>query len=191
METIDLHFQGPLTFIPGERSLFHCQWASVPCVYLWTIRSERDGQYYVHYIGETLSFAGRQRDHLVQVLGMNYGIFDPSAARRGEAVMTWRGLWRDKSADGPGRLLEHYENHARSVLGYIDAVEVFVGETHVDDQFRKHIEGSIGRHLRSNHKDKMMLYPDDNRTRVSSNRGQRLKITADVPIAGVIGELDV
>ncbi len=102
MQTITLHFSGPLTFMPGDRSIFHYAHRDAPCVYLWTIRSDLDGDYYIHYVGKALSFAKRRREHLVQILELNYGIFYPVACRQGMDKRVWSGLWRDKSQDGPG-----------------------------------------------------------------------------------------
>jgi hypothetical protein len=185
VDTIKLHFHGPLTFTPGDRSLFHSPFASVRCVYLWTFRSDSDGCYYIHYVGEAKSFAARQREHLIHILGMNYGTFDPAAARGGVQTQVWPGLWRDKSPDGPGRLLERYEANTKAVLQYVAALEVFVGETSVEMDLRRHIEGSIGWNLGNNHADKKMLYPDDNRVHMRQKVGRRLRITADAVIAGV------
>jgi hypothetical protein len=42
IQSLPLHFSGPLTFTPGARSLFHSALQDVACVYLWTIRSEFD-----------------------------------------------------------------------------------------------------------------------------------------------------
>lgn len=191
LNPIDLHFYGPLSFWPGERSLFHCSLRDKPSIYLWTFKSESDGQYYVHYVGETWSFAKRQREHLVNILGMNYGTFDPAAARRGEQTRLWPGLWRDKTPDGPARLLERYAENASAVLEYVKAMDVFVAEVHVDKNLRKHIEGSIGWNIRNNHQDKKMLYPDDNHVGTGGRTGRQLRITADAPIAGLDVVLDI
>jgi hypothetical protein len=154
-------------------------------VYLWTFRSDSDGCYYIHYVGEAKSFAARHREHLIHILGMNYGTFDPAAARGGVQTQVWPGLGRNKSPDGPGRLLERYEANTKAVLQYVAALEVFVGETSVEKDMRKHIEGSIGWNLRNNHADKKMLYPDDNRVHTRQKVGRWLRITADAVIAGV------
>jgi len=185
MEPISLHFHGPLTFTPGERCLFHSPLQDAACVYLWTIRSDLDGLYYIHYVGETTDFGARQREHLVHVLGMNWGIFDPVEARQGVQKRIWPGLWRDGSQDGPARLLQAYARGSTDVLRYIEALTVFVAETDVDRRLRKHIEGSVGRNLRDNHRDKSALYPEDNHIGVGRRIGASLLITADAPIAGL------
>jgi hypothetical protein len=191
METIALHFHGPLSFMPGERSLFHSPFATATGIYLWTIRSETDGFYYIHYVGEAVSFAARQREHLIQVLGMNYETLDVSAARRGERKHVWRGLWRARTSDGPGEALGLYASNARRVSEYVAAIDVFVAETTVETNLRRHLEGSIGWNLRKNHPDKKALYADDNHIGTGAQLGWRLRITADALIAGLDEELEI
>lgn len=185
MESIELHFHGPFTFTPGAQSLFHSPYSAVSCVYLWTIQSERDGLYYIHYVGESTSFAARHREHLIHILGMDYGIFEPTEARNLVQKQIWPGMWRDRSPDGPARLLERYADSAADVLRYVEALTVFVAETNVAGPLRKHIEGSIGQNLRNNHRDKKALYPDDNHVGVGPRIGAQMRLSADAPIAGL------
>jgi len=191
MAPINLHFHGPLTFTPGERSLFHSPLQDAACVYLWTVQSDLDGLYYIHYVGETTGFVARQREHLVHILGMDWGIFDPVEARKGVQKRIWPGLWRDRSQDGPARLLEKYGQSSADVPRYVEALSVFVAGTDVDGRLRKHIEGSIGWNLRSNHKDKSALYPEDNHIGVGRRIGASLLITADAPIAGLDAVIEI
>ncbi len=74
MKEIKLHFKGPFTFIDGPQSVFYSEQAKSPCIYLWTIRQKKDNSHYIHYVGETVSLVKRQREHLIQILGLNYGI---------------------------------------------------------------------------------------------------------------------
>jgi hypothetical protein len=192
MRSLQLHFNGPLTFTPGDRCLFHSPLRDVACVYLWTIRSDRDHRHYIHYVGEAGSFARRQKEHLVNILGLNYGIFDPVKARQGIQRLVWPGLWRDKSADGPARLLGQYGQITAAVVEYISAMDVFVAETDVEVGLRRHIEGSIGWNLRNSHKDSKMLYPDDNHVgRNFTSASIRLEISSDEPIAGLDPEIEI
>lgn len=191
METIPLHFVGPLTFFQGTRSLFQCSQSTSACVYLWTIQSDLDDLYYIHYIGESSNFALRQREHLVQVLGMNYGIFDPIQARRGILEPLWSGLWRDRTSEGPGKLIECYSTLTDEVIPYLKAIDVFVATTDQDRDIRRRIEGTIGGNLRSNHPDKAHLYPKDNRISRGRKLGQQLSITSDADIAGLDSALDI
>ena len=192
MQSLPLHFNGPLTFKPGDRCLFTSPLRDSACVYLWTNRSDRDHRHYIHYVGEAKSFAKRHREHLIHILGLNYGIFDPTAARQGIQRLVWPGLWRDKSPDGPGRLLEQYGQITSMVIDYVSSMTVFVAETDVEAGLRKHIEGSIGWNLRNNHKDCKMLYPDDNHVgRNVTSASIRLEITADETIAGLDPEMEI
>ena len=95
MESLALHFCGPLTFAAGENCLFDSPLRDATCVYLWTIRSDQDYKYYIHYVGEAMSFAARQREHLIHILGLNYGVFDAAEAKQGKRALVWKGLWRD------------------------------------------------------------------------------------------------
>lgn len=192
MDFLNLHFHGPLTFGAGDRCLFESELADASCVYLWTVRRESDGAYLIHYIGEAESLAVRHREHLINVLGLNYGIYEVAAARRGDLVPVWAGLWRDRSVTAPSVMLEGYPGLARSAAEYIDAVEVFAARVENDRGLRRHIEGSIARSLRAKALEDRALYPADNRTGVSRlPRNVQLNVTADVPIAGLDHSLEI
>lgn len=192
MKTLSVHFTGPLTFSPGERCLFESPLGAKSCVYLWTVRREPDGVHLIHYVGEASRFAPRQREHLIQILGLNHGIFDPAAARRGESRVVWPGLWRAKSPTAPMAALERFAALAPIVVEYVDALSVFVAPLDVDRALRRHIEGSIARSLRDVHADCAALYPGDNRTGVSRTlSGYRLQLTSDEEIAGLEPVLEV
>ncbi|MBM3252796.1 MAG: hypothetical protein FJZ16_00895 [Candidatus Omnitrophica bacterium] len=187
---INLHFNGPFTFIPGERSLFQSKWVESAGIYLWTIRSKVDNAYYIHYIGETSSFAKRQREHLINVLGLNYGIWDPVKAVNGVSELIWEGLWRNVSPDGIRKQIEAYQRLNKIVLDYIGINEVFFAETDVKKDVRRHIEGSIAQNLREKHKDSKHLYPEDNRVgRKRKKLGRQLHITSDENIKGLDSEI--
>jgi len=185
-EEIRLHFRGPFTFTGGDRSLFHCSLTGAPCVYLWTFKSDLDGRYWIHYIGEAASFAKRQREHLIGLLGLHYGIFDPVEARKGIQKRIYGGLWRDKTAEGSIKQLEAYAKITDNVLKYIESLDVFAAETIPDRRFRQQVEGSISWNLRNNHKEYKVLYPDDNHVGTLIQKlGLVLRISADHPIAGL------
>ena len=190
--TVALHFHGPLTFTEGPRFLFHSPLADAPCVYLWTVKSDLDGLHYIHYVGESVSLARRHREHLVRILGLDYGIFDPEEARRGVQKLLWPGLWRDKETDAPTRQLEAYRTLTPTVLRYLECLGVFAAETHVDTQLRKHLEGSIGRNLRQSHEPYAVLYPADSHVgTMAAKAGLTLLLSADEPIAGLDPQLEV
>jgi hypothetical protein len=189
---IKLHFRGPFTFTAGDRCLFHCVLADSPCVYLWTIKSDLDSRYWIHYVGEAVRFAKRQREHLIGILGLHYGIFDPTQARKGIQARIYDGLWRDRTADGPVKQMETYAKITANVLKYVESIDVFVAETFVDRRCRRQIEGSIGWNLRNNHKQYKVLYPDDNHVGTLTERlGLALRISADCSIAGLDEFLEI
>lgn len=190
MNDLSIHFAGPLTFGAGPDSLFHSPLARSSGIYIWTVRQASNGAHLIHYIGETYSFARRQREHLIHILGMNYGIFDPDAATAGKCTLVWPGLWRDRSADGPARLLERYERLAKVAVRYVSQLRVFFAALDGDRELRRHIEGSIGWNLRNRHPGLCGLYPADNHLgRSRTPLHARLRITSAEPIQGLDPEL--
>ncbi len=181
-----------MIFNVGPQCLFDSEFRDVPCVYLWTIRRESDGAHLIHYIGEASAFAGRQREHLIRILGLDYGIYDVEGASRGEINLVWPGLWRDKSPTGPTLALSQYESMAPRVVAYAGAIAVFVAPLERDRDFRRQVEGSIARSLRTRHSKDCSLYPSDNRTGVTSEpMGVTLKISSDERIAGLDSVLEI
>ena len=188
--SLDLDFRGPFTFAAGPRSLFDCADRSVSSVYVWTIRSERDSRYYVHYVGEAEHFARRQREHLVHVLGLNYGILDPAAARRGEVRWVGRGLWRDRTPAGPADALARYPLLTAAVTEYLEALDVFVAPVEGDRAFRRRVERALADRLRLDRPESGVLYPADNRVSGAPGRDElHLHISGAAPIAGIEGVL--
>ena len=51
---ITLDFVGPLKFHKGKNYLFESELVNSEGIYIWTIKDERNGKNYVHYIGETM-----------------------------------------------------------------------------------------------------------------------------------------
>lgn len=186
MTDIRLNFEGPFTFTGGEASVFHSPFATSPGVYLWTVRQRRDDTHLIHYIGETVSLGRRHREHLIQILGLNYGIFAPGKAQEGVCELLWAGLWRDKTPDGPSRQIEAYQTSHEDVVRYLDILNIFFAELTTESRLRKHIEGCIGWNLRSNHPECKTLYPDDNHvgTMPEKNHGELL-ITSSKTIRGL------
>ena len=186
METLHLDFDGPFSFHDRDDCVFRAVRGGLAGIYLWTIKQRRDNTHMVHYVGETVSFTKRQREHLVNILGLNYGIFDPDKAQEGICELIWPGLWRDKSPDGPVRQLAAYDTIHGAVLRYVSVLTVFFAPLDVDTPSRRHIEGCLGWHLRKNHPEDKVLYPDDNHVGALSekNRGE-LVIAAPEVIRGL------
>ena len=188
MSDIDLNFVGPFTFIDGNTCLFHSAFAASSGIYLWTIKQNADNTHLIHYVGETASLGKRHREHLIHILGLNYGIFDSDKARQGIIELLWKGLWRDITADGPSLQLEAYQRIHQDVLRYLSILNIFFAELNVDSNLRKHVEGCIGWYLRNNHPEHKALYPDDNHvgTMKEKNKGN-LRIKASETIKGLDG----
>ena len=144
-----LVFQGPYCFSNRESSVFEQRLQLVPCIYLWTIRQRNSSDHLIHYIGETNQLGLRHREHLINILGLNYGIFDPEKAKGGVADLIWPGLWRDRSSEGPINTLANYQRLNETVMEYLLVIEIFFAELDVEKEMRRHIEGCIGWNLRS------------------------------------------
>jgi len=186
MYDLFLYFDGPFHFTEGADSIYHSPAANSAGVYLWTIKQDVDGSHLIHYVGETKNFGKRHREHLINILSLNYGIFEPDDARKGICTFLWRGLWRDRTADGPAKLISEYISLSQCVVRYIKVINIFYAELIIENALRKHIEGCIGWNLRNNHVDCKQLYPDDNHIgTMKEKKNGRLIITANQKIQGL------
>jgi hypothetical protein len=186
MNNIGLNFLGPFTFTGARDSVFQSAYAKSSGIYLWTIKQHRDNTHMIHYVGETVSFAKRHREHLIQILGLNYGIFNAEKAQRGVCELIWNGLWREKSSDAPLKLIEAYKTIQADVMHYVSIINIFFAELAIDDFMRKHIEGCIGWNLRNNNPEAKALYPDDNHVgTVDKKNNGELLIRATEHIQGL------
>lgn len=183
---ISLNFVGPFVFTAGERSVFECPFSAAAGVYLWTIKQRSDDTHLIHYVGETISLGERHREHLIRILGLDYGIFQAEKAQEGVLELLWPGLWRLKHSSGSSKQIEAYQEIHDQVCRYLSIVNIFFAELNTDVRLRKHIEGCIGWNLRNNHPDWKALYPDDNHVGVLGvkDRGE-LQITAAECIRGL------
>lgn len=189
-ETILLKFYGPYTFTAGSSYLFKSEFAKSEGIYIWTIKDEQHQQNLVHYIGETICFGKRQREHLIQITGLNYRIIDPTMARKGVERIVWDGLWRDRTPEAVARLLDSYEVVSRIVPNYIGLINIYFAPTTLEKHLRRHIEGCIGWNLRKNHPHLKTFYPDDNNVGRQKNLlGLRLMISSPEVIAGIEQEM--
>lgn len=186
MPDLKLHFDGPFSLVDEATTLFKAPCAKDSGVYLWTVRQRSDGCHLIHYVGETSSFAGRHREHLVHILGLNYGVFDPDKAQEGISELVWRGLWREKDSDGPAKLIEAYGKVNQAVLRYLRIMSIFFAPVDGDSNLRKHIEGCIGWNLRNRHPEARALYPGDNHIGIHKGMSHgELLITSAEPIRGL------
>ena len=189
LEKMTLHFQGPFKFIKGENYLFDCEFVKSEGIYIWTIKDERNSINYIHYIGETVSFAKRQKEHIIQITGLNYKIIEPNEARNGIEKTIWNGMWRDKTKNAVANLIENYNEVSKSVVDYIGLINVYFAKIDCEKELRRHIEGCIASNLRNNYPHLQTFYPRDNRTGVKKEKlGMKIKIITDENIAGIDNE---
>jgi len=192
MNPKSLHFHGPYNFTKGETSLFHSEFTTDEGIYLWVIKDTDNNINYIHYIGETTGFAKRQKEHLTQMLGLNYYVIDADLAKHGIHKVIWKGMWRDKSNNAAGNVLETYNTINNDVLNYIEVIDIYFAPTELATNIRKHIEGCIGWNLRKHHYDLTEFYPDDNRVVRSKNLlNEKISISSDQPIAGLDSEIEI
>jgi hypothetical protein len=189
MENIILEFNGPYKFF-GQKNPIFVNNRNLSGIYLWTINT-KDG-YMIHYVGQTTKFFKRQKEHLINILGLNYGILDTEVAKNGEMKLLWQGLWRDKDNTLLDNSLEkEYTILSKQVIEYINIIEIFFAKLDGKNILREHIEGSIGWNLRNNHKEYKKLYPDDNHIGISNKLNCKLFIKCNYNILGLDKEMDV
>lgn len=192
MKIINLNFVGPFSFTNEKTSVFKTSYSKSRGIYLWTVKQKKEGYHLIHYVGESTSFAKRQKEHLINILGLNYGIFDPVKAQEGVSELLWKGLWRTKTDDGPEKQIIAYQKLNSLVVEYLSIINIFFAETDVESNVQKHIEGCIGWNLRNKYPEYKVLYPDDNHvgTKAEKNIGQ-LIIQSSEPIKGLDGVIDI
>jgi hypothetical protein len=146
----------------------------------------------IHYIGETTYLSKRQKEHLIQILGLNYGIFDIGEAKRGNSILLWKGLWRDRKDKMISEIGDVYKKLSSTTIEYINLIDIFFAEFYGTNKSRRHIEGSIGWNLRNNHHNVKSLYPDDNQVGTSKEKlNCKLLISCSNNILGLDSEIDV
>jgi hypothetical protein len=191
MEDIKLEFIGPYKFFGKENIVFKNELKYLPGIYLWTFKTNKG--YLIHYIGQTERFAIRQKQHLISILGLDYGIFDAVEAIDGKQKIIWNGLWRDKGYKLFEKEIKNVYLHETSkVIEYIESIDIFFADFDEKKQIRKYIEGLIGLNLRNKHKEYKTLFPDDIRFELSSNKlNCKLKIINKFNILGLDNEIEI
>jgi hypothetical protein len=155
-------------------------------LYIWTIRDETDNTNYVHYIGETGYFARRQRQHLVQIAGLNYPILDAEFARQGIHKIIWNGMARDTSRNAAADLLESYAEVSKKVPGYISLINVYLAPIQLRLPMRRHIQDCIIWNFRTQYPELKKFYTDDSHASYKPQRlGQKLLLQLPEAIAGI------
>lgn len=181
-----LTFHGPFTFTKGDAYLFNTRFVKSEGIYIWTIRDEVDNVNYVHYIGETVCFGRRQRQHLIQITGLNHRILDADFARQGLEKVIWSGMSADKTRNAAAHLLENYNEVSKKVIAYIGLINVYFAPTTFDLRLRRHIEDCIGWNLRTKYPELRKFYPDEDHVcRMGQRLSQRLTLHLPEEIAGI------
>jgi hypothetical protein len=157
---INLEFLGPYSFLNNEFSVNKSPLFDKGCIYLWTIK-QVNNSHFIHYIGQTCSLAIRQREHLINILGLNYGIWEFDESEIGISKIIWDGLWRIKDKISINNLIEIYEKYNKNIIEYVSKICIFAAEINCDNKLRKHIEGCIGSNLRNKYPEYSVFYPDD------------------------------
>ncbi|MCJ7693887.1 MAG: hypothetical protein MUO40_00525 [Anaerolineaceae bacterium] len=185
-----LDFYGPFSFGFGPNYLFTSEFAKKEGVYLWVIKDTKNDLNYIEYVGETYNFAKRQKEHLVAIIGLSYRIINANSARMGELKIVWNGLWRDKSSEGVGKLLEIFPEVSKYILDYVSLIDIYFAPTSFETYLRKHVEGCIGWNLRNKYSQYKTFYPDDNHIGTMPTKlNEVLTITSQEPILGLDREL--
>lgn len=183
---IALTFHGPFTFTKGDRYLFNTRFLKSESLYIWTIKDEVDKINHVHYIGETGYFARRQRQHLIQMTGLNYPILDADFARQGLQKIIWNGMARDKSRNAASDLLESYNEVSRKVTDYIGLINIYVAPGTFGLRMRRYIQDSLIWNFRTNYPELKGFYADDSHACIKPlRRGQKLVLHLPEAIAGI------
>jgi len=183
---IELTFHGPFNFTKGPHYLFNTGFLKKEGLYIWTIKDEVDGANHVHYIGETGYFARRQRQHLVQMTGLNYPILDATFARQGIPKIIWNGMARDKSRHAAADLLENYNEVSKRVTDYIAMINVYFAPYTAGLRMRRHLQDSIIWNFRTEYPELKEFYPDDSHACIKPLRlGQKLILHLPEEIMGI------
>jgi hypothetical protein len=143
-------------------------------------------------VGETTSFMKRHKEHLTQLLGLNYGVFRADAVAADDASpIFFAGMWRDKSEDPLTNTVHAWLRLQREIHANVESVEVFFAPTELSSEMRKHVEACLARQLRTRHPEAARFCPADNRTVQRKMQGMRISVTADVPIEGLDPAIEV
>lgn len=186
---ISLHFHGPFTFVDHGRGIAGSEFAKQEGLYLWT---KTDGtRRFIHYVGETTNFLKRHKEHLTQMLGLNYGVFRTDAVAVDDPTPIHGGMWRDKSEDPLTRTVQAWLRLQKEIFANVESVEVFLAPTTLTNEVRKHVEGCLARQLRLRHPVEARFYPGDNRTIPRKTVGAAVRVTSDLPIEGLDAVLEV
>lgn len=158
-------------------------------VYIWAVK-QMTGNYRVHYVGQTgRSFYKRTKEHIIHILGGNYGIWDSNAMKKGKLDVVWDGLWRSGTISD---LIESFEVVGSAAKSYLSTLDLFLGNVTDDKHLRLHIEKAIVLALRESPETNSLL-PSDIRYRASKKNKPdiKLNINCSSDIEGLPGFIEI
>lgn len=185
---VSIHFAGPFSAIGDAHapSLFTDPCGRRAGVYLWTLPI--DGENRAWYIGQTgRSFSQRMAEHLSGFLCGEYAVPDVAAllaGRHSRANREGDGVSWPDSLPSHLRQLGHLSSQVTELVKHL---RFHLAPVEGDRLILERIEGTIGRHfMRQDTRIRDFFAPGIKLpARVPGVRLMRLKVSSDVPIAGL------
>ena len=188
MKLTEINFEGPYYFYGEKNNLFLQKFEVESGIYLWCVKQLNTDHYFIHYVGESNQIHDRHKQHLTQVLGLNYGVFDFGQMQKGQLVYEWQGMWRDKSKLAVQNTLGNYERVSNEALQTMKSMSIFFAPFSGEMVERRKIEGLIAKELKNSQFDN--LYPNDNRTGISKTTfNKKIHIKSAKAIKGLAKEV--
>jgi hypothetical protein len=149
--------------------------------------------YCITHLGQTgTSFYQRLREHVIQTLGGNFRICDPTALVRGETRVLWNGLWRTGTHTKLPEFLRDGPRLFEAARQCFKLEKVFVAPLTAGERLRKRIEGAIANVIR---KDPVAssLFPPDVRClgRLTTETPIPIRIVTHANILGLPDNLEI
>jgi hypothetical protein len=190
---IHLRFTGPYPACSESADILaDCPYSKASGIYLWAVRMPT-GRYRITYIGETsATFYRRIKEHVIQTLGGNYRICDPTAMLQGVQKVLWDGLWRKGTRDKLPEFLRRYAEFAPLIKESLAVEVIFVAVLDCEKRLRRRIEGALAEAIRSKPEASSLL-PDDIRylKRKDAETPVRVLIQSEHVIEGLPNMIDV
>ena len=145
-----LTFYGPFPLASTDVDVLgSCPYREQKGLYLWCVPTD-EHRLVITYIGETgTSFYQRTKEHVINALGGNYEICDPTALRAGITKIEWTGLWRKGTRDKMPDFIRRLPELVPTIQGYLELHKVFVAPIDTDPRTRKRIEGELASIIRA------------------------------------------
>ncbi len=189
--TIQLRFTGPYPVCSDSADVLDgCPHSEESGIYLWAVQMPT-GRYRITYFGETsASFYRRIKDHVIQTLGGNYRICDPTALRNGIQKIVWDGLWRKGTRDKLPEFLRRYAELTPFIKESLKIEVVFLAVLECDRRLKRRIEGALAGAHRAR-PEKASLLPEDIRyfRRRADEMPVAIQVSAEKEIEGLPSEI--